>query len=492
MIPPELKAEIRRLFFAEHWKIGTIADALRISWDTVRSAIGSAGFNRAPFVRASLVEPYVPFIRATLERYPRLRATRLHAMLQERGFAGSVRVVRRVVAELRPAQHEAFLRRVTLPGEEAQVDWASFGLVDVEGTQRRLSCFLMVLSYSRALYLEFAFDQAMESFLRGHVHAFEAFGGVARVLLYDNLRSAVLDRVGDAIRFHPRLLELAGHYHFAPRPCAVAAAYQKGRVERAVRYVRDAFFAARPFRGLVALNEEAHVWQEEVALAREWPGGSGRRVADALAEELPRLLPLPAHPFPSDLVMPVRSGSTPYVRFDCNDYSIPAAMVGRTLTLVASLSTVRILDGTTEVASHRRSFGRKRVIEDGAHLAPLLSKRRKAEVASRAGRLLRIVPQVEAFLAAAVDASERLRPTTRQLERLLDDYGADALRGALEQAITRGTPRAASVAFLLRRTARPRPLPVTLTSRPDLADLTITPADPVIYDRLTRKEDDDV
>jgi transposase len=148
-------------------------------------------------------------------------------MLAERGFAGSVRAVRRVVAELRPTGREAFLRRVTLPGEEAQVDWASFGEVAVEGTQRRLSCFLMVLSYSRALYLEFAFDQKMESFLRGHVHAFAAFGGVPRVLLYDNLRSAVLDRVGDGIRFHPRLLELAAHYHFAPRPCAVAAAYQK-------------------------------------------------------------------------------------------------------------------------------------------------------------------------------------------------------------------------------------------------------------------------
>jgi hypothetical protein len=350
----------------------------------------------------------------------------------------------------------------------------------------------MVLSYSRALYLEFAYDQTMESFLRGHVHAFEVFGGVPRVLLYDNLRSAVLDRVGNAIRFHPRLLELAGHYHFAPRPCAVAQAHEKGRVERAVRYVRDAFFAARSFRGLAALNDEAHAWQEEVAQAREWPGGSGIRVAEALAEERPRLLPLPVHSFPTDLVIPIRSGRTPYVRFDCNDYSIPAALVGRTVTLVASLQTVRILDSATELASHSRSFGRKRVIEDPSHLAPLLAQRRKAEVASRAGRLLRAVPQVEAFLAAALDAGERLLPTSRQLERLLDDYGADALRAALDQAVSRGTPRAASVAFLLRRTARPRPLPVTLTSRPDLAGLAITPADPAIYDRLGKQEDDDV
>lgn len=492
MIAPAVKAEIRRLFFAEHWKIGTIAEALGVSWDTVRATIGSVGFNRARVVRPSLTEPYLAFVRATLERYPHLRATRLHAMLKERGFTGSVRVVRRVVAELRPSSREAFLRRVTLPGEEGQVDWASFGLVDVEGTRRRLSCFLLVLSYSRAMYLEFAFDQTMESFLRGHVHAFETFGGVPRILLYDNLRSAVLDRVGDAIRFHPRLLELAGHYHFAPRPCAVAQAHEKGRVERAVRYVRDAFFAARPFRGLAALNEEARAWQEEVALSRQWPGGSGIRVADALAEEQPRLLPLPLHPFPTDLMMPARSGRTPYLRFDCNDYSIPAEMVGRTLTLVASVTTVRILDGTTELACHPRSFGRARVIEDRAHFAGLLAQRRKAEVAARAGRLLRAVPQVETFLAAALDAGERLRPTARQLERLLDDYGADALCAALAQALERGTPRAASVAFVLRRTARPRALPVSLTSRPDLAELAITPADPAIYDRLGQQGDNDV
>jgi hypothetical protein len=99
---------------------------------------------------------------------------------------------------------------------------------------------------------------------------------------------------------------------------------------------------------------------------------------------------------------------------------------------------------------------------------------------------------VEAFLVAALNAGERLLSTSRQLERLLDDYGADALCACLAQAIERGTPRAASVAFLLRRTARPRPLPVALTSRPDLADLAITPADPAIYDRLGTKEDDDV
>src|SRR5262245_16939472 len=92
------------------------------------------------------------------------------------------------------------------------------------------NCFALVLSWSRACYARFALDQTLESFLRGHVEAFAALQGVPRTILYDNLKSVVLERVGDHIRFHPRVLELAGHYHFAPQPCAVARGNEKGYV----------------------------------------------------------------------------------------------------------------------------------------------------------------------------------------------------------------------------------------------------------------------
>ncbi|MGH8656236.1 MAG: IS21 family transposase, partial [Gammaproteobacteria bacterium] len=102
----------------------------------------------------------------------------------------------------------------------------------------------------------------MNNFLRGHVEAFAFFKAVPRVLLYDNLKSAVLERVGEAIRFHPTLLELAAHYRFQPRPVAVARGNEKGRVERAIRFAREAFFAARPFRDLDHLNAQALTWLE--------------------------------------------------------------------------------------------------------------------------------------------------------------------------------------------------------------------------------------
>ena len=112
----------------------------------------------------------------------------------------------------------------------------------------------MVLSYSRQIFLRFFLDARMENFLRGHVAAFAAWTAVPRVLLYDNLKSAVLERHGEAIHFHPTLLELAAHYHFAPRPVAVARGNEKGRVERAIRYIRESFFAAREFADLDDLN----------------------------------------------------------------------------------------------------------------------------------------------------------------------------------------------------------------------------------------------
>ena len=137
------------------------------------------------------------------------------------------------------------LRLRSLPGEQAQVDWGHFGHLRIGRARRPLMAFVMVLSHSRQIFLRFCLDARMESFLRGHVGAFTAWGGVPRVLLYDNLKSAVLERRGDAIRFHPTLLTFAGHYRYEPRPVAVARGNEKGRFERAIRYVRDGFFAAR-------------------------------------------------------------------------------------------------------------------------------------------------------------------------------------------------------------------------------------------------------
>lgn len=252
MIGEDVRAKIRRLYFAEHWKIGTIAAELGVHRDTVACAVDTSRFSNCRFKgQALILDPYRDFIRATVEQYPRLRATRLLEMIRSRGYQGSVFPLRRYVRLIRPTPIcEAFFRLSTLPGEEAQVDWGSFGKIRVDGALRPLSCFVMVLSWSRATFARFTLDQTLESFLRCHVQAFKAFGGVPRSALYDNLKSVVLEREGDLIRFHPRIQELAGHYHFAAKPIAVARGNQKGRVERRIRDLRESFFAARSFGSL--------------------------------------------------------------------------------------------------------------------------------------------------------------------------------------------------------------------------------------------------
>lgn len=298
MLNLETQAHIRHLFYAEHWKIGTIAEQLGVHHDAVRHAIQTDSFHRDLVLRPCITDPYLEFVRETLKNYPQLRATRIFQMVRDRGYTGSVVQLRRVVARLRPVRREAFLRLCLFPGEQAQADWAHFGEVRVGRARRRLSCFLITLSYSRALYLEFFFDQTMENFLRGHVHAFQAWSGAPRITLYDNLKSVVLERRGDAILFNPRLLELSGHYHFLARPCQVRAGNQKGRIERAIRYVRESFWAARTFNTLQECNRQALLWRDQIAHQRPWPGDDSRTVAQAFEEEQPVCFLYRNIPFP--------------------------------------------------------------------------------------------------------------------------------------------------------------------------------------------------
>lgn len=204
------------------------------------------------------------------------------------------------------------------------------------------------------------------------------------------------------------------------------------------------------------------------------------------------MLLLPLHPFHTDRIVSVRSRKTIYVHFDLNDYSIPPEAVGRPLTLAASDVDVRILDGATEIARHHRCYDRQRLILDPAHEQTLLRSKRKALSATRVGRLAVAVPESEALLERAFAAGESAGSQTAQLLRLLDQYGVAALRRAIGEALERNTPRASSVAFLLRRRLRSAPLPaVDLSRHPEAQALDVRPHDLETYDELAHPSDDD-
>lgn len=491
-VSPEVEAEIRRLHYAEHWPVGTISTQLRVHEDVVHRVLGVAERESPARPRAKLVDPYTDFIAQTLQRYPTLRATRLYDMLRPRGYTGSVRTLREHVATVRPRRAtEAFLRVDPLMGEQAQVDWAHVGKVPVPGGVRALWLFVMVLAWSRAMWAEFVFDLSVHSLLRSLSRAAAFFGGCTRQWLFDNPKTVVLERHGEAIRFHPKLLELSGHYCVSLRLCAVRKANQKGRVERAIRYLRERFLAGRIIRGIEQGNHELLAFIEEVAHPRPHPTIPGRTVGDCLAEERQRLLPLPEKAAVTDFVEPVPLDRTAFAHFDANLYSAPHPYAEKTLTLVADDLTVRLLDGQQVVARHARSWGRRQRIEDLAHRKALLEHKRGAREAKGQDRLRAAVPDVDRLFARWVDAGRNVGSLTSQMIRLLDRYGDATVAGAVVEVLARGTHDPGAVAVLCEqaRQRNQQPIPIDVVLGSHVPDRDVIPHALETYDAKPKRRD---
>jgi transposase len=498
-VTPEESAAILRLHHAEGWPVGTIGAELGRHHDTVEAVLADAGLDvEKVTTRPRLVDPFVPFVKETLVKHPRLRASRLWSMVKARGYTGSKSGFRAIVRRLRPRPAaEAFLRRAVLPGQEAQVDWGHFGKLAVGRALRDLWVLVIVLSYSRMRLLRFSLRAAMPSFLRGHVEAFRFFGAVPRVILYDNLKSAVLEREGDAVRFHPTLLGLAGHYRFEPRACAPYRPNEKGRVERAIRDARDNFFAAREFRDVDDLNEQARAWCLEIARERRVPDARELSVEAAFAEESAKMLALPADDFPVEERVAVRVGKTPYVRFDKNDYSVPHTHVRRELLVLATDECVRVVDpeAPAEVlADHRRSYDRDLRVEEPAHLRALVEQKRRAHQSRGFDRLFIAVPSSRAMMEKIAERGGNLGATTSGLLQLVDRTGADLVERAVAEVVALDQPHLRAVHHALDRLRHeaglPPPLSVPITTD-ERAAVPVRPHALATYDQLHGAEEDD-
>lgn len=452
-ISDDLKANILRYHHVEKWRVGTIARQLNVHHTTVKRVLSETGVSKHNIlVQESMIDPYLSFITETLQRFPDLTSSRLYNMVKERGYPGSRDHFRHLISFYRPRKMaEAYMRLRTLPGEQAQVDWGHFGYITIGKAKRPLMAFVMVLSYSRKIFLHFYLNQRTENFLRGHEAAFLSFGGVPKILLYDNLKSAVLERMGDAIRFNPQLLDFAAHYRFEPRPCAVYRGNEKGRVERAIRYIRDNFFAAREFKSLDDLNNQASTWCDTYAIDRPCPEDRDKTVRMVFQEEQPRLIALPDNPYHCDEIEEVRVPKTPYVRFDLNDYSVPPDQIKKILTVNATLHTVTILDGADVVAIHLRSFDKGAQLESQMHFDKLSEHKKKARLHRGQNRLTHAIDCASEFLNQAAERGYPLSSTTSQLIGLLDDYGAAMLSEAMQDALTRGVPHPNAVRQSLQR-----------------------------------------
>jgi transposase len=488
----ETEAEIIRLHYAEKWRPSTIAAQLRIHHSTVQRVLANKGVSYEHLrVRPSKVDPYIGFLRATLDKYPKLTAARLYEMVRERGYDGASSRFRTVVAQLRPRPvAEAYMRTATLPGEQAQCDWAHFGKVKIGNAERRLLAFVMVLSWSRQIFLRFYTGDAMPNFLRGHRDAFEAWGAVPREVLYDNLRSAVLERIGSAIRFNPELLALAAYYRFQPKPVGVRKANQKGRVERAIQYVRSSFFAARQWNSLEDLNNQAQAWCLSVAGERRCPEDRDLTVTEAFEKERRLLLAIPDNPYPVYERKDVQVGKTPYARFDMNDYSVDHRFVRQSLTVMATPNTVEIFKGSELVAHHERCYDKGRQIECVTHLKELEEHKQAARKHRAIDRLRHAAPAARELLNLAAERGHKLGRLTQQLTEMLDLYGPVELEWAIKEALSADSPHAAAVrqALEMRRSKRGLPPPINLhfCTDSEATGLVVVPKSLDSYDNLLK------
>ena len=492
--------DLHRLYWSERWPIRKIERHLRMSWRTIKKYLDAPAQGPALRQRDSKLDPFKPTIAEWLEKDPSVPAAVIEQKLRPLGYRGGHTILRDYVHNARPQLQpkRAFLRMEPPPGERFEVDWGHFGVLDYAGDKRKLYAFALVEAHSRILYLEFTHSQTFETFVRCHVHAFTAMGGVAREIAYDNLATAVAEHDGRLVRFLSRFLAFAREYGFYPKACNVAAGWEKGKVERAIVYARQSFWPLREFTDLHDVNRQARQWLAEIANQRLHRETRERPIDRFQAKAL---RPLPVIPYDYRDKVEALVYKDLRLHFDGNRYCVPPRFVGRRLTLKADSSSVTIYDRVNEIVSYPRCWRRGQTL--GAHRFEAdLAQLRPAAKRSRAQQRLFAVlngycsqAMLEAYLRDMADTDRAL---SRQLTELLDlvrQYGPEPVADAIEKASAARAFGADYVANILRQQQAPRQTQPPLRLRDQrLNDLTTDPLSLLQYDVFildSGKESDD-
>jgi transposase len=476
----------------EHQGLNTAQIARELALDprTVSYWLAQEHFRpRKPAQRRSKLDPFKAVTARMLERYP-YSAAQVFQRLREQGFDGGYSLVKAYVRTVRPRRQPAFLKLAFAPGECAQVDWGALGSVPVGQTQRRLSFFVMVLCYSRMMYVECTVSQTMEHFLACHQHAFEFFGGIPQKVMVDNLKSAVLKRaLGEAPVFNPKYLDYARHSGFTIAPCNVGKGNEKGRVENAVGYVKKNFLAGLEIPDFSILNRAARHWLDTVANVR-LHGETKAQPTALWHQERPHLSPLPLHPFDMATVSQVRASRQFRITLETNRYSVPAHYAGQALTLKTYPDRLCIYRGDQLIAHHTRRYERFQDVEDPDHPKPLLEQRKKARDHQLFRRFLALSPRAETYYRKLEE--RRLNPHhhVRKIVALSDIYSPEAVARAMEDAFAYEAFSSEYIANLLEQRARftPEASALHLTRREDLLEVRLEPPDLSIYQPTSQPE----
>jgi transposase len=318
----------------------------------------------------STVEPYRAVVIALRERGVEV-ATIFQRLKEDYAYPGTYSSVYRFVRQLEPQTPEVTIRIERPPGEEAQVDFGYAGkMIDGQGDSRRAWAFVMTLSYSRHMYVEFVFDQTVETWLLLHQHAFEAFGGVPRKVVLDNLKAGIVKACREDPQVQRAYREFAAYHGFLIAPCPPREPQQKGKVESGVHYVTRSFLAGRDPAPLIDQNVKVRIWVEQVAGQRIHGTTRWQPLAQFERVERGGLLPLPLVPFEVATWKQVKLHRDCYVQFDHAYYSAPFQHVGQLLWVRGDTRTVRLYAEYALIATHSRATQPGQRITHLAHLPP--------------------------------------------------------------------------------------------------------------------------
>jgi len=456
MINVEDWAEIRRLHKVEKLSKRAIAERLGIHRNTVTRALASdepARYRRSK--RSSKLDPYQAKIHALLSENPQLSGERIFELIQSDGYPGGISILRDYLRQVRAdyKPREVYLRMSYEPGQYGQVDWGELPQpVRWQGHWCKVYALVMVLCYSRQLYVEFSLSNQLYDLLRCHQNGLRFFGGSPKRWVYDNMTSVVRHRRGRTVTFNDTFLQFAGYYTFEPHACWPAAPHQKGVVERPIDYLKVNFCAGRHFVDYDDLVQQGWTWLQETANARLHR--TTRQVPHQMhQQERPHLLELPPEPFDTDWVLYPRVSKDCVVRVQTNDYSVPwrTAQRHRQLEVRVDGRWVRVLAEGQEVARHPRHFGKHQQILNREHYQGLWQTRAGAAFARLEKGFLTAYGEVgRRFYEGLGHKTERLQQALQAIMRLESHYPHADIVTALQLAVDHRFFDPLAVEYLLR------------------------------------------
>jgi hypothetical protein len=293
----------------------------------------------------------------------------------------------------------------------------------------------MTLCYSRYLFVGFTVSMDADTFLACHVHAFEFFGGVPHQLLFDNLKCVVIQHVGKDICFNSRFLDFAAQYDFTPKACNVRSPWEKGKVERAIGYVKTNFLPRGPFENFDHIQLQSKNWQNQIANRRRHSTTHKIPQEAFINEEKALLKSLPQHHY--DYTSPVLASVNKVclVHFQTNRYSVPSKYAGATVTLKATSTEVKIYNKAQLITVHRRCYDKHQLIKNLDHYKNLFAQNQKAQTTANIDKLKNLCAESQPYLAGLVKHRKNVHFHVRKILELAATFGQTATAAALVKAL---------------------------------------------------------